>query len=249
MSDLARRINDALGAEGRLTALTGAGISAESGITTFRDAGGLWESYSLEEVATPEGYAARPGLVLDFYNDRRRGLFDVEPNPAHFALARLEDALGDRFTLVTQNIDDLHERGGSKNVLHMHGELFKARCVDCEVVVEWKGDIATSDQCTGCGGAMRPHIVWFGEMPFYMDIEIPRALRAKVFVSIGTSGTVYPAAGFVSAVKNRGGLCVEVNLEPSENAYVFDAQLAGKAGERLPKLVDEIIDLSTSTEA
>lgn len=243
MNESAERIAQHLGKNGRLTVLAGAGVSAESGIPTFRDMGGLWEQHSLEEVATPEAYVRQPELVLDFYNARRQTLHTVEPNPAHGALARLEELLGERFCLITQNIDDLHERAGSHNVLHMHGELFKVRCNDCHAVYEWQEDLKRNDSCASCQGEMRPHIVWFGEMPFYMDCEIPTALSAEVFMSIGTSGTVYPAAGFVMEVKRQGNLCVEVNLEPSENASYFDVQLVGNASEVLPTLVDSLADL------
>ena len=242
MKDAAERIAQALGTGGCVTVLAGAGVSAESGIPTFRDMGGLWEQYSLEEVATPAAYARQPELVLDFYNARRQKLHTVEPNSAHVALARLEERLGERFCLITQNIDDLHERAGSKNVLHMHGELFRVRCNDCHTVYAWKDDLTRSDTCVVCRGEMRPHIVWFGEMPFYMGDEIPTALNAEVFMSIGTSGSVYPAAGFVMEVKRQGNLCVEVNLEPSDNATYFDLQLIGKAGEVLPPLVDLLVD-------
>ena len=178
LEDTVQAIRTALGNDGRITVLTGAGISAESGIATFREAGGLWEQHPIEDVATPEAFSRNPGLVLDFYNARWRQLDDVEPNPAHRALATLESSLGDRFTLITQNVDDLHERGGSRRVFHMHGELVKTRCTECQEVLPRKGDIGLSDRCGGCGGALRPHIVWFGEIPFYMEEEIPRALQA-----------------------------------------------------------------------
>ncbi len=241
--EAAGRIVERLGRSGRLSVLTGAGVSAESGIATFRDAGGLWEQHSLEDVATPEGFARDPELVLSFYNARRRGLHKVEPNPAHRALAQLEAMLGDRFALITQNIDDLHERAGSERVLHMHGELFKARCVDCAAVSAWAADIVLGTSCSDCGAQLRPHIVWFGEMPFHLEREIPTAVGAEVFVSIGTSGTVYPAAGFVGEAKACGALTVELNLEPSENAHLFELQIEGRAGERLPQLVEAIASL------
>jgi NAD-dependent deacetylase len=225
----------------RLTVLTGAGISAESGLKTFRDPDGLWKQYRLEELATPEAFREAPERVLEFYNMRRRRLFEVEPNPAHEALATLEAHLGDRFSLVTQNVDDLHERGGSKCVLHMHGELKKVRCTECERVFDWLGDLNLGDICTSCGRQLRPHIVWFGEMPFFLDVEIPRALVGAAFLSIGTSGTVYPAAGFVASVQAMGGLTAEVNLEPSANADLFDLQIAAKAGEALPLLVEALL--------
>jgi len=226
---------------GALTVLTGAGISAESGIRTFRDAGGLWEDHPIEDVATPEGFARDPALVQRFYNERRRKLPDVRPNAAHSALARMEERLGGRFTLITQNVDDLHERGGSRRVLHMHGELLKARCTGCGRALSWTGDITDADRCTGCGGTLRPHIVWFGEMPFFMEEEIPEALGARVFASIGTSGVVYPAAGFVHQARLQGALTVEINLEPSANADMFDLVLAGKATEKVPEFVRAVL--------
>jgi NAD-dependent deacetylase len=232
LSDLTRAIREG----GRLTVLTGAGISAESGIRTFRDSGGLWEEHSLEEVATPEGFARDPALVHRFYNERRRQLPLVEPNAAHRALAELEARLGERFTLITQNVDDLHERAGSRRVLHMHGEILKARCARCEEVLEWRGDLSTSERCSGCGGKLRPHVVWFGEMPFYMEEEIPRALEAEVFAAIGTSGLVYPAAGFAAQAKAAGALTVEINLEPTPHFHLFDVALVGKATVKVPEL-------------
>jgi len=240
--EAAEAIRRALGATGRLTVLTGAGVSAESGVATFRTAGGLWEKHRIEDVATPTAFARNPRLVLDFYNARRRQLFEVKPNPAHFALARLEEHLGDRFTLITQNVDDLHERAGSRRVYHMHGELLMARCVDCAEALRWERDITLEDACTRCGGRMRPHIVWFEEIPFYLDDVIPRALDADVFAAIGTSGSVYPAAGMVLEVRQRGGLTVEVNLEPSENTQWFEHRVLGPAGSTLPGLVSEIVD-------
>ncbi len=225
---------------GRLTVLTGAGVSAESGIPTFRDAGGLWENHSLEEVATPEGFRRNPDLVYRFYNARRRALASVEPNAAHVALARTEAALGERFRLITQNIDDLHERGGSRRVLHMHGEVLKARCIRCGGVLRWTEDLDATHVCPNCHGPLRPHIVWFGEMPFYMEEEIPDALGAEVFVSIGTSGTVYPAAGFFAEAQSRGAVTVEINIEPSANAAHFDLVLAGRATEQVRRLAGAI---------
>jgi NAD-dependent deacetylase len=241
-AEILKSIRGALGKEGRITALTGAGVSAESGLSTFRDQGGLWEKYPLEEVATPEAFARNPGRVLEFYNLRRRQLKTVQPNPAHLALARLEEALGPRFTLVTQNVDNLHEKAGSRQVLHMHGELVKARCLVCDKVFPWTEDILPADKCNSCGGGLRPHIVWFGEYPFYMDLEIPRALEAEVFLAIGTSGVVYPAAGFVLEARARGKLTVEINLEPTERSRVFDLTIQGPAGARVPELVDALLE-------
>ncbi len=241
MKDAARRILEAAGDSGGVTVMTGAGSSAESGIRTFRESGGLWEQYPLEEVATPEGFAANPSLVHDFYNARRAQLGTVEPNEGHRALVRLERLFGERFSLITQNIDDLHERAGAGRVLHMHGELYKARCVDCAEVVEWKEELSTADACRSCSGRMRPHIVWFGEVPFHLEKEIPAACSGcRVFFSIGTSGVVYPAAGLAGMVHAAGGLCVEINLEISPGNPVFELQLEGPAGEVLPALADEL---------
>ncbi len=160
----------------------------------------------------------------------------MEPNAAHRALAELEARLGERFTLITQNIDDLHERAGSRCVLHMHGEILKARCARCEAVLDWRGDLSTAERCGACGGGLRPHVVWFGEMPFYMEEEIPRALEAEVFAAIGTSGLVYPAAGFAAQAKAGGALTVEINLEPTPSFRIFDVVLIGKASEKVPEL-------------
>jgi len=247
MKSEATRIYEALGDSGKVTVLTGAGISAESGISTFRDSGGLWEQYEIEDVATPEAYAVNPSLVQGFYNTRRAHLGTVQPNDGHRALARLEELLGDRFTLVTQNVDDLHDRAGSRRLLHMHGELYKARCAGCGVVVEWRDDISLDDRCESCSASMRPHIVWFGETPFYMEKEIPDACSdCAVFFSIGTSGMVYPANTLALKVKAAGGFCVEVNLEKTTDSGIFDLQLEGKAGETLPLLVTELENLTRS---
>lgn len=226
---------------GRLTVLTGAGISAESGLRTFRDAGGLWEGHSLEEVATPQGFRSNPELVHRFYNTRRGHLLAVKPNAAHRALAGLEEKLGGRFTLITQNVDDLHERAGARRVLHMHGEILKARCERCSEVLAWLTDLSTGDLCGQCGGALRPHVVWFGELPFFMESEIPAALEAEVFVSIGTSGVVYPAAGFVAQARRHGALTVEINLEPSASAHFFDVAIIGRATEKVPEFARAVL--------
>ena len=247
MKDAARRILEAAGDSGGVTVMTGAGISAESGIRTFRDSGGLWEEHSIEEVATPEGFAADPSLVHGFYNARRAQLGTVEPNEGHRALVRLERLFGERFSLITQNVDDLHERAGAGRVLHMHGELYKARCVDCAAVVEWREELSLDESCRSCSGRMRPHIVWFGELPFHLEKEIPAACNGcRVFFSIGTSGVVYPAAGLAGMVHSGGGLCVEVNLETSPENPVFELQLEGPAGEVLPALVEELESQSGS---
>jgi NAD-dependent protein deacetylase/lipoamidase len=228
--------------------LTGAGISAESGLGTFRDrqGEGIWAKFDPMKLATPEAFARDPEAVLAFYDLRRRKLRDAKPNAAHFALARLENALakrGETLTLVTQNIDDLHERAGSASVIHMHGELLKARCGRCEAVRPWLDDLTISHVCADCGrdGTMRPHVVWFGEMPLGMDL-IDRALReADLFVAIGTSGAVYPAAGFVAEARAYGLRTCEINLEAADNARLFDEQRLGPASETVPAWVEELV--------
>ena len=228
--------------------LTGAGISAESGLGTFRDrqGEGIWAKFDPMKLATPEAFAREPEAVLAFYDLRRRNLRDAKPNAAHFALARLENALakrGETLTLVTQNIDDLHERAGSASVIHMHGELLKARCGRCEAVRPWLDDLTISDVCPDCGhaGTMRPHVVWFGEMPLGMDL-IDRALReADLFVAIGTSGAVYPAAGFVAEARAYGLRTCEINLEAADNAHLFDDRRYGPASETAPAWVEEVL--------
>lgn len=225
--------------------LTGAGISAESGIQTFRSADGLWEEHRVEDVATPEGFARDPQLVQHFYNERRRQLQqeDIQPNAAHYALAKLEHALGDRFLLVTQNIDNLHERAGSKRVVHMHGELLKVRCNWSNQVLEWKGDLSVEERCHCCQfpQPLRPHIVWFGEMPFEMD-RIYQALgEATLFISIGTSGHVYPAAGFVHEARLQGAHTVQLNLEPSQVESEFEERHYGLASKVVSDYVDDLL--------
>lgn len=225
--------------------LTGAGISAESGIATFRDSGGLWENERIEDVATPRGYARNPTKVLDFYNKRRRELLasGIEPNKAHLALARLEAECGRPFLLVTQNVDNLHERAGSRALAHMHGELLKARCEACDLVSERKEDILPDSPCPGCGkkGRLRPHIVWFEEMPLCLP-EIGAAIqRCELFVSIGTSGNVYPAAGFAAEARRAGARVMELNLEPSLGATAFHEGRYGRATELVPAWVDELL--------
>lgn len=227
-----------------IVVLTGAGISAESGVATFRDNGGLWEQHRVEDVATPEAFVRDPVMVQRFYNMRRNQLKSVEPNAAHAALARLEENHSGKVTIVTQNVDDLHERGGAKNIIHMHGELAKVRCVHCLAVHHWTGDCAQENECPKCGTApsLRPHIVWFGEMPFQMDTIARLLAGCDLFISVGTSGNVYPAAGFVAEV-NRYGCAhtIEVNLEPSMGVSYFAECRHGLAGEELPKLVDELL--------
>ncbi len=223
--------------------LTGAGISAESGLKTFRDADGLWEGHRVEDVATPAAFAVDPGLVHHFYNMRRRQLLDASPNHAHLALKKLQDHVGDHLTLVTQNVDDLHERAGFRHVIHMHGELLKKRCASCQTVADCREDLSEDSVCEACGseGRMRPHIVWFGEMPLHMD-EIHRALvQADVFIAIGTSGLVYPAAGFAEEAKAHGARCIEINLAGTEISPIFNEHYQGAATERVPELVEQLI--------
>ena len=225
--------------------LTGAGISAESGIRTFRAADGLWEEHRVEDVATPEGFQRDPARVQAFYNARRRQLQqpEIAPNAAHLALAELERALGDHFLLVTQNIDNLHERAGNQRVLHMHGELLKVRCTRSNQVIEWPGDLTVDDRCHCCQfpSPLRPHVVWFGEMPIGMD-EIYQALaKADYFISIGTSGHVYPAAGFVHEARLGGAHTVELNLEPSQVESQFNERKYGLASEVVPAFVRQMI--------
>jgi len=228
--------------------LTGAGISAESGIQTFRDAGGLWENHPVEQVATPEGFAADPILVHRFYNLRRAALKDVKPNAAHIALGRLQSDFEGRVTLVTQNVDDLHERGGSSGVIHMHGELRSAFCTSCcnhkQIQLE---DLNTELPCPACGtkGGLRPDIVWFGEMPYQMD-RIETALQScDLFVSIGTSGAVYPAAGFVQLARMHGAQTLELNLEPSQGSAFFSETRRGPATQLVPEWVASLVQLRT----
>lgn len=229
-----------------IVVLTGAGISKESGLDTFRCAGGIWTRVSLEDVATPEGFARDPGMVHAFYNDRRRQLADgdARPNAAHLALARLEAEWPGEVLVVTQNIDDLHEKAGSKALVHMHGELCKVRCDACGAVHEWAQDLGTATACPACAemGAMRPHVVWFGEMPLEMERIYGALERCALFVSIGTSGAVYPAAGFVHHVADTGrGHCVELNLAPSDGASLFDERLYGPATEVVPAFVERLL--------
>ena len=212
-----------------IVVLTGAGISAESGLKTFRASDGLWENHAIEEVATPQGFARNPDLVHRFYNARRRQLALVEPNNAHRALARFEDRFPGDFLLVTQNVDDLHERAGSENLIHIHGELLKIRCQACGQVFSWYHDLSVEMPCACChvAGNLRPHIVWFGEMPLQMEMIYRALSTCDLFVSIGTSGNVYPAAGFFQAAV--AARTVELNLEPSKQGTQFDEQHYGPA--------------------
>lgn len=228
--------------------LTGAGVSAESGLSTFRDKDGLWIKYPIEEVASIQGYMRNPARVLEFYNLRRGKLAEAKPNPAHFALAQLQSvwrARGGRVTLCTQNIDNLHEQAGAECVIHMHGELSKARCHDCGHVSLADGDLSLQLGCGACGrsGGLRPHVVWFGEEPLFLPEIFEALAAADLFVSIGTSGAVYPAAGFVSTARAAGVPTMEINLEPSDNAHAFDIARYGKASEATTAWVEEMIAL------
>jgi NAD-dependent deacetylase len=227
---------------GSIVVLTGAGLSAESGLGTFRGQGGLWENYRIEDVATPEGFARDPVKVHGFYNLRRSWHKNARPNAAHFALAQLEAAHGNVLT-VTQNIDALHEAAGTKALIHMHGELERALCAACGGSLPWFDDLGLDTVCPSCGieGAMRPDVVWFGEMPRDME-RIYEALSAcDLFISIGTSGTVYPAAGFVLEARRAGAHCVELNLEPSDGADLFIERIEGPATEIVPAYVQRLL--------
>lgn len=233
----------------RIVVLTGAGVSAESGIRTFRASDGLWEEHRVEDVATPEGFARNPDLVHRFYNARRRQLLEsrIQPNPAHLALAALERAEGVDLLLVTQNIDDLHERAGSRKLIHMHGELLKMRCSISGQIYPLTADLNHSEVCPCCGltETLRPHVVWFGEMPLQMD-EIMAALACcDLFVAIGTSGNVYPAAGFVREARSHGAHTVELNLEPSNVNWDFAEHHYGPASTIVPDYIEGLLTLRT----
>ncbi len=226
----------------QIAILTGAGISAESGLGTFRDKGGLWSQYDLEEVATPEGFVRNPALVHEFYNARRANCLGAAPNAAHLALARLQREWPGKVTLITQNVDDLHERAGASDVIHMHGELTGALCAACGH--RWRAPrvMQASDACPACGAQdTRPDIVWFGEVPYHMEAIGAALAGCDLFVAIGTSGQVYPAAGFVTEARAHGAETLEINLEPSEVSGAFDRLLPGKASESVPAWVAEIL--------
>jgi NAD-dependent protein deacetylase/lipoamidase len=227
-------------ANDRLFVLTGAGISAESGLATFRGSGGLWDGHRVEEVATPEAWRADPELVWRFYSMRRRDARAAQPNAGHRALAAIEERLGERFYLCTQNVDDLHERAGSRRIHHMHGTLFQSRCVRCEVPFADQAFYETAaslPRCAECGARVRPHIVWFGEVPLEMDAIHRELERATVLLVVGTSGSVYPAAGFVHVARQRGICTMYVGPEQPLNADAFDEAVLGTAAEVLPGMV------------
>ena len=230
----------------RIVILTGAGISRESGLHTFRDAEGIWARHRIEDVATPEAFARDPALVQGFYNARRAQLRDpaIRPNAAHEALAELDANWPDnRYLLVTQNVDDLHDRAGSKRLIHMHGELAKARCLRCAAVTPAESELTSASICPECGGTgtLRPHVVWFGEMPLQMERIGAALAECDLFVSIGTSGAVYPAAGFVREVRGRADT-LELNLEPSEGTHLFDEARHGPATELVPAFVRDLLE-------
>jgi NAD-dependent deacetylase len=234
----------------RIVILTGAGISAESGIATFRDKDGIWAKVDYRDVATPEGFARNPQRVLDFYNMRRKGSAGVKPNAAHFALARLEQEHatknGGHVLVVTQNVDPLHEAAGTKNLIHMHGQHNQVLCNHCQARHPWgldAPDLTVDMKCPSCGkpGGVRPDVVWFGEMPYHMERIYEELARADLFLSIGTSGNVYPASGFVAEARSNGAHTVELNLEPSEGASLFHEAHHGPATQVVPIYVDLIL--------
>ncbi len=223
--------------------LTGAGVSAESGIDTFRSSGGLWEKHRIEDVATPEAFARDPHLVFRFYDQRRENIQMAHPNAAHEALARLDAEWDGNLLIVTQNVDDLHERAGARRLIHMHGEHLSAWCTSCDTRTRWFGALAHRPACPACGAhSLRPDIVWFGEMPYRMP-EIEAALRdCDLFVSIGTSGAVYPAAGYVQTARYVGARTLELNLDPSQGSVMFHECRLGPATDLVPAFVAELLD-------
>ncbi|HEY0624443.1 NAD-dependent deacylase [Sphingomonas sp.] len=226
--------------------LTGAGVSAESGVATFRGPGGLWEGHRVEDVCTPEALARDPELVHRFYDERRAKLATVEPNAAHAALARLDAQWPGEFLLVTQNVDDLHERAGSRRLIHMHGELKSALCAECDARAPWTDSLPPRTRCAACGApSLRPDIVFFGEMPYRMEAIDAAISRADLFVSIGTSGAVYPAAGFVRTARYHGADTLKLNLDRSEGSTWFTESRRGPAGTLVPEWVDSLLERFT----
>jgi NAD-dependent deacetylase len=228
----------------RIVVLTGAGLSAESGVPTFRDKAGIWAKYDYRDVATPEGFARNPARVHEFYNMRRRAHAAIVPNTAHAALARLEREHPGDVWIVTQNVDALHEGAGSRNLIHMHGELFRALCNGCGARMPWSDDLSLATVCPSCAatGHMRPDVVWFGEMPYHMPRIVELLDAADLFISIGTSGNVYPAAGFVAEARAAGAHTVELNLEPSEGRSFFAEAVHGPATHVVPAYVDRLLN-------
>ena len=233
--------------------LTGAGISAESGIETFNTTYGLWASHPIDDVATPEAYARDTVRVQAFYNQRRQQLQDtaIQPNAAHFSLAKLEQLLGDKLLIITQNIDNLHERAGNKNVVHMHGELLKMRCPQSQQPIDWQGDASSQEYCTCCQypTLLRPHVVWFGEMPLDMPRICEALAKADLFIAIGTSGKVYPAANFVQQARQAGAFTIELNLGESEVSEAFNEHHYGLATQVVPLFTQRFMRLLTSEQA
>jgi len=223
--------------------LTGAGLSAESGLSTFRDKDGVWTRHDLADVATPEGFARNPDMVQEFYNDRRKQVVEAKPNAAHKALARLEKNHPGEVLTVTQNVDVLHEAAGTTKLIHMHGQLDQALCTHCDARHGWRDDITTATPCPQCGesAGMRPDVVWFGEMPYQMDDIYEALARCDLFISIGTSGSVYPAAGFVMEAKRVRARTVELNLQPSDGASLFTESIHGPATNVVPQYVERLL--------
>jgi len=231
-----------------IVVLTGAGISAESGLSTFRASDGLWAGHRVEDVATPEAFARDPVLVHQFYDARRVRLGEVEPNAAHIALARLDAEWPGELLLITQNVDDLHERAGSRRLLHMHGELLRGWCRGCDERFAWAGPMGEGAACPSCqaAGRVRPDIVWFGEMPYEMERIEAALATCDLFASIGTSGAVYPAAGFVQTARYHGAEALEINLEPSQGSLFFDETRLGRAAELVPAWVEDVLQSAQS---
>ena len=229
-----------------IVVLTGSGISAESGIQTFRGQDGLWNGTKIEEVCRPESFEMNPGVVVDFYNQRIKDMLDtkVQPNASHFALAKLEQELVEVY-ILTQNVDDLHERAGSEKIYHIHGTLFRVKCHTCKKTFPLKDKIEFPNQCLKCHkiNSLRPDVVFFKETPYFMREAENLVNNAGIFLSIGTSGVVYPAAGFVRSSRRNGALCIEINPNPTDNGDLFAAQIEKKAGEILPEMVDELVSI------
>lgn len=223
--------------------LTGAGVSAESGLATFRDADGLWNNHKVEDVATIEAFERNPEFVHQFYNEMKPELLHAKPNPAHLALAKLEQEYPGEVNIITQNVDTLHEKAGSQKVCHIHGQINQAVCLNCGNVLETWDDVDTQTVCPHChvAGMMKPNIVFFGESLLYMDKAAHLLSNCDLFVSVGTSGVVYPAAGFVQTAKYRGAETYEFNLEAASNNYLFDKHIYGKCGKTLPEFVDKLL--------
>ncbi|MDZ3832485.1 MAG: NAD-dependent deacylase [Sphingopyxis sp.] len=226
-----------------IVVLTGAGVSAESGIDTFRDGGGLWEQHRVEDVATPDAFVRNPDLVHRFYDARRAAIQTKAPNAAHDALARLDAGWTGELLIITQNVDDLHERAGAKRLIHMHGEHLNAWCTACDQRSRWTAPLLDRPACPACGmvGYLRPDVVWFGEMPYHMDAIHHALNRADLFVSIGTSGAVYPAAGFVREARQSGARTLELNMEPSQGSHWFAEARHGPATHLVPQWVDQML--------